>query len=357
MGRIKKGCRMAGIFILLVILVQVGRYFFMDQERAARHWVYTQVKATFVQAAEKQAAGYGLKPFVPGLASGSITARKIPRDRPVVVLVHGLDDPGVVWMNLAPALVENNFYVLIMTYPNDQSITASARLVCDHLGAFFLKEKIAPAAIVTHSMGGLVIREMLTSPDLDYGRRVEAQKVPLVQTLIMVAPPNHGSHLARFRLLMEVRDQVHQWLKKDYHWLTSLLDGAGEGGLDLIPGSRFLTQLNRRPLPENLNIQVIAGQASPWSEAEILARMSRVEKALPRELAWAARPLVQAGGKALASLVHALGDGLVSQDSARLDGVDVTLVQGTHLTMIRTLSAHTPKIPRAIPVILSMLTP
>ena len=47
---------------------------------------------------------------------------------------------------------------------------------------------------------------------------------------------------------------------------ASFFQGAG---IDLLPGSPFLTELNSRPLPNPLDIQVIAGTVSPWSEDRI----------------------------------------------------------------------------------------
>ena len=117
-----------------------------------------------------------------------------------IVLIHGLDDPGKVWMNLSPALIAENFDAWTMVYPNDQPLMASARFFSDQL--MILRRLGAKRiTIVAHSMGGLVAREMLTNPGIGYHREVQAGRLPQVDQLIMVATPNHGSHLAQFRVL------------------------------------------------------------------------------------------------------------------------------------------------------------
>ena len=51
--------------------------------------------------------------------------------------LHGLDDPGMVWMNLAPALHAAGHGVSVLNYPNDQPVRDSARLIADELQSMF----------------------------------------------------------------------------------------------------------------------------------------------------------------------------------------------------------------------------
>jgi len=177
---------------------------------------------------------------------------------------------------------------------------------------------------VAHSMGGLVARDMLTRPDLDYPGAAAAGNVPAIDRLILVGTPNHGTHMARFRMVTEIKDQVYHLFVPDTHWLHCLLDGTGAAGVDLIPGSRFLTRLNRRPLPEAMQIQVIAGMMFPGSD--------------------------------VSSVKNSLGDGLVSVNTARLDHVPLIRVSGNHFSMIRNLTRSSTRMPPAIPVILALLS-
>ncbi|MBA1331756.1 acetyltransferase, partial [Candidatus Endoriftia persephone str. Guaymas] len=99
---------------------------------------------------------YGLKPFPAG--------RPLNLSRPQVVLIHGLDDPGKIWMNLAPTLAKTGFSVWLMNYPDDQPISESAELFHQQL-QWLQQQGVSSITIVAHSMGGLVSRDLLSRPE------------------------------------------------------------------------------------------------------------------------------------------------------------------------------------------------
>lgn len=317
----------------------------MDSERQARIRLREAILKQYPKIADKMYAAYGIKTAD---ESGRTPSKR--DEKQDVILVHGLDEPGKVWINLAPALLAAGFNVWIMTYPNDQPIEESAQ--------FFFKEIISLKAdgrkkvfIVSHSMGGLVSREMLTNPDLAYRQRVLDKDVPEVTHLIMVGTPNHGSELARFRIFTEFRDQLANLLSDNFSLLRSVLDGAGEAGLDLLPGSRFLETLNSRPNPKHTEMLVIAGVMSTWDNDDIEKFTEKVKNRLPDNT----HDAVSKIGDLLDAMAHGLGDGLVSVDSARLVDVPFRIVQGTHLSIIRNIRMDSGRIPPAVPVILEYL--
>ena len=305
-----------GVIATAWICFQTARPLFLPWEYQIRHAMHQSVKNRFPEAAQELEKRYGIKPFkeskIPSGDSGG--------DR--LVLVHGLDDPGIIWQNLAPFLSEKGYQVLVMSYPNDQAIAASTRFFFEQMRLLAQKDP-APVSVVAHSMGGLVARDMLTSPAYAYAGSAAARMVPAVRQLIMVGTPNHGTQMARFRIFTEIRDQVFHLFKPDTHWLQCLLDGTGAAGVDLLPGSRFLTQLNRRPLPRQTQMHVIAGVLCPWLRQ--------------------------------GPLKNFLGDGLVSVDSAALQDVPVTRVTGSHFSIIRNLTRSSTRVPPAVPEILRLL--
>lgn len=331
--------------IALLAVIQLVRPFFSAQEREARTVMRKAILEKYPDTVKSLQAHFGLKPFRP---SQTTEARRASKS--TVVLVHGLDDPGIIWMNLAPTLESNGFDVWILTYPNDQPADDSARFFREQLEASELAQ-IDSISVVAHSMGGLVTREMLTDPGLAYRQKAHRGELPLIAQLIMVGTPNHGSELARLRAFTEFRDQLVNLIKQDYHWLIGLMDGAGEAGIDLLPGSEFLQRLNSRPHPANVRMLVIAGVMSPKDKQEILAMARRLEQKLPAAARNATRMLTD-GWIAMAEQI---GDGLVAVDSARLDGVPLKTVTGTHFTMIRNLAADSQRIPPAIPIIAAQL--
>ena len=331
--------------ITLIVVMQVVRHFFREEERQTRVHIREAVKKKYPEAVKRLKATYGLRPFDRPKPS-------VKRDVQTteVILVHGLDEPGKIWMNLAPALVKEGFSVWIMTYPNDQPIIESAQFFLKHLQLHNVSGK-GSISIVAHSMGGLVAREMLTDPSLSYAEKADKGELPAVELLIMVGTPNHGAGLAQFRAFTEFRDQLENLFKGNYHWLQGIIDGAGEAGIDLIPGSKFLKTLNSRPHPYNVSMLVIAGMMSQRQKKEIEKFAHNLEAKLPEDIRVVAKKIE----KVLLSVSNQVGDGLVSVNSASLSGVPFKIVQGTHLSMIRNIRAGSQRIPPAIPIIIEQL--
>jgi pimeloyl-ACP methyl ester carboxylesterase len=333
--------------IMLVAVIQVVRHFFRGEERQIRTHIREAAKEKYPKTVNRLMASYGLRPF-----EQSKPSVKLVTQTTEVILVHGLDDPGKVWMNLAPVLLKEGFSVWIMTYPNDQPITESAQFFLKHLKSHNASGT-GSISIVAHSMGGLVAREMLTDPSLSYAERTDKGELPAIEQLIMVGTPNHGSGLAQFRIFTEFRDQLRNLFKGNYHWLQGIIDGAGEAGIDLIPGSKFLVSLNSRPHPRNVSMLVIAGLMSPGQKYKIEELAHNLEAKLPGDTRVAAKQMENV----LLSVSKQVGDGLVSVNSARLSGVPLKIVQGTHLSMIRNIRAGSQRIPPAIPIIIEQLNP
>ena len=114
--------------IMLVAVIQVVRHFFRGEERQIRTHIREAAKEKYPKTVNRLMASYGLRPF-----EQSKPSVKLVTQTTEVILVHGLDDPGKVWMNLAPVLLKEGFSVWIMTYPNDQPITESAQFFLKHL--------------------------------------------------------------------------------------------------------------------------------------------------------------------------------------------------------------------------------
>ena len=143
----------AGI-LLLIGLWQLVASLYQEEEKQLRRQLRESIKEKFPEQTAEFSKTFGLFFFE---ADREATSGVAP-DRKSVVLVHGLDDPGQVWQNLAPELVKADFNVWLMHYPNDQPVVESARLFFEALQG--LKPNgIDRISIVAHSMGGLVTVE------------------------------------------------------------------------------------------------------------------------------------------------------------------------------------------------------
>jgi len=334
----------SGVLLLMTIVLSVELP--REKEKKLRREFREAVKSQFPKQAAQVAQSFGLKKIV----TDADQLRGNGPDGRTVVLIHGLDDPGKVWMNLAPALARKNYIVWIMQYPNDQPIRDSARFLFDELRQL-RQEGAERIAIVGHSMGGLVSRAMLTNPQISYPTSVAGNKVPKVLALVMVGTPNQGSELARFRVFGEIRDQWVHMTAGSGHWLRGILDGAGEAKIDLLPGSQFLQTLNARPHPEGVKMLIIAGIASPWDKDDIENFVITAQDKIPD----GGQENLREIEKFLTSMTDGLGDGLVTVDSTRLNGIAHKTVRGTHLSMIRNITEGSRRLPPAVPIIVDYL--
>lgn len=338
------------IYIAAAIILSAGLAvvfdFFPEQEKELRNKFRDTVENTFPQQAVKIAQSFGLTYY----GEEAEESPKINSAVSSVVLIHGLDEPGKVWMNLAPALTSSNINVWQMRYPNDQPIVDSTWFFYEELKR--LKQLgINRITIVAHSMGGLVSRELLTNTQVAYIEKVFHGDVPRVLGLVMVGTPNHGSEMARFRMFGEIREQWVNMVKGQGHILRGILDGAGEAKIDLLPESQFLKVLNNRPHPEGVKMLIIAGVVSPWNGKNVDRLLNSARKNAPA----AEQKMLVKLGAFFNSMSDGLGDGLVTVESTRLDGIEHRTVRGTHLSMIRNISKESSRIPPAVPLIIEYL--
>jgi len=268
-------------------------------------------------------------------------AMQVERSPSIVLLIHGLDEPGGIWDALAPALSENGHAVARFDYPNDQPVRDSADELADALVALH-DSGVTETRIVAHSMGGLVTRDTLTRPELADRIRV---RVPLLVTL---GTPHAGSPWARWQPIAEAREQIQRWFESGsldpavlFGWNA---DGMGEAGEDLRPGSAFLTDLNSRPHPAGTRVACVIAVIPNLPEGTAIENIP--------------------------DYARALGDGVVPTDSGVYAHADsVHLVRANHRSMIRPVelgewiqatfgpafSADPPPTPPGIPIVLELL--
>lgn len=279
----------------------------------------------------------------------------------VVVLVHGLDDPGWMWRDLTPRLLEAEYAVVRFEYPNDQPIGDSTDFFAWELRKL-RSRGVQRIQVVAHSMGGLVTRDLLTRRAYYDGDGSGRDQFPAIDRLIMLGSPNHGSKMVWLRGLAELREQVYRWVSGTGSFDDAMTDGLGEAGRDLRPESDFLRRLNARPQPQHTTYTIIAGRVSPLSGQEIKSLTSRMKQLARSDAAppwlreWADLVDTSPASSILEAAIGGLGDGVVTIESARLGGVDdFVVVEANHISMIANLSRSSDRTPPAIELILDRL--
>ncbi len=254
----------------------------------------------------------------------------------VIMLVHGLDEPGPIWNDLIPVLNAEGYNVYKFIYPNDLGVQASSELLCDRL-EMLRKEGVRRVFLVGHSMGGLVIRNTITDPRFAFFGKVDNDSIPRCLGVVTVGTPNHGSEFAKGRFFAEMRDQAAHIRNGEHGLLGGIFDGSGQAGIDLYPGSAFLTELNARPYPnDSIPMTIVAGV---WTDPEVFQKAGF--PGAGNDLQWTDK------------LSEKFGDGVVSLQSAMIPGIaDIHVVQANHHDMLHHMRFQSGRIPPAIPIIL-----
>lgn len=315
-------------------------------ERALRELVHDRLDDWFPAVMAPLADGHGLaRRRQPDLSHGELTDAPRRRERNLrVLLIHGLDEPGIIWDDLAPVLTETGFDVWELRYPNDQGLDRSATYLAAHWSAL---PDDRPVVLIGHSMGGLIAREFVTRWRHPVEEPAQVGGAP-VAGVIMAGTPNHGSDWARLRIWLELREHFEDARQLRFSLFAGLRDGLGEAKVDLRPDSEFLQALNARPWPASVQRLIIGARvvdAPEWLSAGLDAAADEVgSEPLRRSLhAW----FDQLGDR--------LGDGAVSIDSLTLDDApEPIIVNALHRTMLRRLNADDPE-PPAIPLIVEQM--
>jgi pimeloyl-ACP methyl ester carboxylesterase len=251
--------------------------------------------------------------------------------RPTVCLVHGLNSSSRGFVHMVPWLEEAGYGIVVYDYPFNRSIAQSCQAFARDWSAFRgeINDKL-PWSIVAHSMGALLARSLAET---------DAEPATLVRSLIMIAPVNQGSQLAKVQTVVQLMNGLKAINGKNTaKAMMNLSDGLGQAALDMLPGSPFLNELNRRPRRPGLSYHIVAGDRgflTREGRAQIEGRLDLVTRT-----AGILGQLTQAATADLPDLLNELcdgtGDGCVSVARTRLDGVaDHVTIHANHAELIR----------------------
>lgn len=266
--------------------------------------------------------------------------QRLRPDLPLVVYIHGLNSRPEDLQTWVGDAQQAGLTCGTFRYPNDQALLSSAKLLSRDLKRLAKAQPARPVYLVTHSMGALVARAAVETPHLDPRN---------VQRLVMVAPPNHGSELARYKLPLDMFEYAVSSDRRAEAGLIrgAMADGWSEAVDDMRPDSQFLKDLNRRDRNARIQYSIFAGTAGLFTPdcverfGETLSRPSWCRRWLRCEwlncdvVGWAEssydRRVLEVD-----EIYRGRGDGLVALRRARLAGVDDVVVGDfSHSALLR----------------------
>lgn len=207
------------------------------------------------------------------VAAAPLPAFATGNGRPVVLL-HGLLRTSSSMSRMEKALKADGYRVCNVSYPSrEHSIEVlAADFVAPAVRRCFPGEN-APVSFVTHSMGGIVVRQL-----------AREKAVPAIGRVVMLAPPNHGSELV---------DDFGHW------WIFRRINGPAGNELGTRPDS-----VPVRLGPADFEVGILMGNRTM-------------------------NPLMSA-------FLPDRDDGKVTVKSARLDGMkDFLVIPATHMFIMR----------------------
>ena len=159
-----------------------------------------------------------------------------------VILLHGMGRTHRSMAKMARHLADAGYRVVNLDYPSTEADieTLSEGIVADTVKDCRLKNPSVPIHFVTHSLGGILVRQYLQSHRLPPGSRV-----------VMLSPPNKGS---------EIVDRLKD--NKLYRWFM------GPAGQQLGTSDN---DVPNRLGPIDLPVGVITGNATlePWFSVQL----------------------------------------------------------------------------------------
>jgi pimeloyl-ACP methyl ester carboxylesterase len=246
--------------------------------------------------------------------------------RPTICLIHGLNSTSGVFRHMFGPLEEAGYGVVTYDFPYNRDLDeTSAAFARDWVEFRKRTGEVRPWSIVAHSMGSLLARSYVE--DNAYPRDVAS--------LILIAPPNHGSSLTKAQTLLQMVQSV-QALKGSRRTdpLALLGDGLGLAADDMTPGSPYLEALNARTRRVGVRYHILAGDVgylNAEARRQVEARLSG-----RGVLGGVGRLLASGASASLDEITDGLGDGCVSVTSTRLEGVmDHRTLHANHLELIR----------------------
>ncbi len=184
-------------------------------------------------------------------------------EKKACVFFHGYMQTGASFERIESLLssLPIDFFCFSSEYrPYSQFIEKSAEQAIKTIEFVLQNTDIEELYLIGHSQGGLIIRTIIQKLGYFQG----------VKRCIFLATPHMGTYAA-------VLGYLHYGLTRFVNFYPLLPKIEGESAIQMLPGSTFLKDLNRRPLPVNIHYISVYSYLDPVVWPPKFARMPYTE--------------------------------------------------------------------------------
>lgn len=237
----------------------------------------------------------------------------------LVVVTHGFTASPAELVALQRSLSQEGHVMASYGYHSRLGVVDTALTFSEDLHRFQDQYPNASVTIVAHSMGGIVSRWMLE----------HAKLCPRnIDQLIMITPPNHGSDLTRPGLAgppIRIKNVQLDPIRIG-KWAGGVAEEVNLGIRDLRPGSVVLKRLDGLARNPNVAYSVILGDSGVVDPVLVSVTRQLLIERQHNAIAYSALEQFESFEGQMDELLDGRGDGVVSLESGRLDGVDDLII-------------------------------
>lgn len=125
----------------------------------------------------------------------AVLPAKTKRNPEIIILIHGLMRTTLSMYPLKSYLIKQGYEVYSYSYPSTKyTIKQHGIYLRNYIADLSVKNPRVKINFITHSLGGIITREALS--------QLSPEQLKNIGSLIMLAPPNQGSYLAKLSTKM-----------------------------------------------------------------------------------------------------------------------------------------------------------
>jgi pimeloyl-ACP methyl ester carboxylesterase len=175
--------------------------------------------------------------FITTIGGGIFFLQKYEPGKIPVLIIHGAGGNPVEFEDLIKSIDRDRFQPWVLFYPSGMRLGIVSQWTCDTISILRVQYKFKHLYIVAHSMGGLVARDLIN-------RMIKSGSGEILRFFVSMSTPWDG----------------HAFAKKGAEQCPAVIPAW----YDMTPGSPFIKNLFKTPLPSHLEYNLFFSYRGGW---------------------------------------------------------------------------------------------